>query len=544
MLPHNATPEVSQMARGRLTMDRLQELVRLHRLEVGARERARLLGMSPNTERRYRDAVQKAGLLEGSPNELPELDVLKSAVRLSMPSRIPEQQVSKLEEWRTQIQALMDAGLRAKEIRRRLKESTDFDGTYSQVKRFVRALRRAKGVSAKDVAIPVQTPPGDVVQIDFGYVGKLMDPATRTLRKTWVFVAVLGCSRFMWAKLVFDQKVETWLQLHVDLIEALGGVPHTFVPDNLKAAVIKAAFTASDTTALNRSYRELARHYGFMVDPTPPYSPQKKGKVESGVKYLKNSVLQARDGQDVMEVQRLLDLFLDSDANVRMHGTTQRIPAEELALETPLFHPLPSVRYEPIVWRQAKVLADTHVQFDKRLYSVPWRLVGQQVWVRATQQSVWIYADDERVATHSREDDGHRSTIDAHLPEGRRDLRHRSRKHWETRGDALGEEVGALVRALFDSDDVHYQIRTVQAVVRYLEDFPLERAQAAAKRALFYGVDTYSGIKKILVDALDQQPLPTAVLPVANGTLTEPRFARDVSELVALSGKEFGHEPH
>ncbi len=137
-------------------MDRLQELVRLHRLEVGARERARLLGMSPNTERRYRDAVQKAGLLEGSPSELPELDVLKSAVRLSMPSRIPEQQVSKLEEWRTQIEALMDAGLRAKEIRRRLKESTDFDGTYSQVKRFVRALRRAKGVRRQLSALHVK----------------------------------------------------------------------------------------------------------------------------------------------------------------------------------------------------------------------------------------------------------------------------------------------------------------------------------------------------------------------------------------------------
>ena len=93
------------------------------------------------------------------------------------------------------------------------------------------------------------------------------------IRKAWLFVIVLGYSRKMVARLVFDQKIDTWLECHVQAFKELGGVPRVLVPDNLKAAVIRAAFGVDDEVVLNRSYRELARHYGTMIDPTPPRSP-------------------------------------------------------------------------------------------------------------------------------------------------------------------------------------------------------------------------------------------------------------------------------
>lgn len=533
------------MARRRVSMDRLLELVRLHRLGVAPREVARLLEMSPNTERRYRGALESSGLYDGPAAELPSLSELKAAVGARGATVLPTHQRSQIEGWRPTIEKLMEGKLRPKGIRRRLlEEHPDFPGTYAQVKRLVATIRRARGVRAEDVAIPVETAPGQVVQLDFGYVGKLVDPSTHTLRKAWVFVAVLGYSRAMWAKIVFDQKVTTWIQLHVELFEALGGVPQVMVPDNLKAAVIRAAFTPKDETALNRSYRELARHYGCRIDPTPPYSPQKKGKVESGVKYLKTSVLQDRHGQDAQQVQRLLSDLVANEANQRIHGTTRRIPQELLAHEVGEFRPLPGTRYEPILWRKAKVHTDCHVQFDKRLFSVPWRLVGREVWLLVTSTSLYVYADDTRVATHALHFRGSRSTCEAHLPEHRRDLRHRSREHWEKRADRMGEQVGGLVREIFDSDDVLSQLRTVQAVVTYLEEFPPHRATAAAKRARFYGITGYGAIKKILVKGLDMEPLPTAVMQVS-GQLDAPHFARDLSQLSLLSGWTGGeHEPH
>src|SRR5262249_36229042 len=146
--------------------------------------------------------------------------------------------------------------------------------------------------------------------------------------------------------------------------------------------------------------------------------------------------------------------------------------------------------------------------FDRRLYSVPWQHVGQGVWVRATASTVTIYAADERVATHERRGNSSRSTVDAHLPDDRVPWRHRSRAFWEARADRIAPEVGAYVRAVFDSDDVLSMLRTVQSTVTHLERFPRERAVAACARAAYYGSTSYGAIKNILRQGLDLQPLP------------------------------------
>lgn len=135
------------------------------------------------------------------------------------------------------------------------------------MKRLCARLHQAEGVRAEDVAIPVETGPGEIVHVDFGYVGKLYHPREGVLRKAWVFVMVLGYSRHLFARIVFDQRVETWLRLHQEAFRWFGGVVATVVPDNLKAAVVRAAFAIDGAASLNRSYRELARHYGFKVDP-------------------------------------------------------------------------------------------------------------------------------------------------------------------------------------------------------------------------------------------------------------------------------------
>lgn len=534
------------MAARRIVMHRLEELVRLHRLSVPVREVARLLKMSPRTERRYRQVLSAAGLLHGSTDSLPTVEELKAAVLAAMPApSLPAQQVSAIESWRPQVEGLFAKGLGPRAIYDRLRlEHADFPGSYAQVKRLWRAIKRSRGVQAEDVAIPVETAEGEIAQVDFGYVGKLVDPQTHTLRKAWCFVMVLAFSRKMVVRIVFDQKVETWVRLHVEAFEELGGVPETIVPDNLKAAVVRAAFAIDGPgTALNRTYRELAKHYGFKVDPTPPRAPKKKGKVESAVKYVKGSFFKGREGSDAGEVAKELVRWVDEIADKRVHGTTQRRPGEVFAeVEKQHLRVLPALPYESVTWHEAKVHADTHVSFDGRLYSVPWRLMGRGVWVRATKTTVTIYCDDDRVATHSRRGPGRRSTHEEHLPEHRRDARHRSREYWEQRASSIAPEVATLVREVFDSDDVLLQLRTVQAIVTYLEGFPVERSRAACVRASFYGITSYGGIKQILVKALDREPLPNAVMPKV-GELESPRFARSITELMSVP-VEVSDEPH
>jgi transposase len=517
----------------RTEMDRLQELVRLHRMGVGCREAARLLQMSPNTERQYRLALQKAGLLDGAADALPELEQLKQVVAAQLPPALPPQMKSSVERFEPRVQELLGKGLQARAIYDRLRlEHSDFDGTYWAIKRMCRRLVRARGVRPSDVAIPVETQPGDVAQVDFGYVGRLYDAASGQLRKAWVFVMVLGHSRRMVARLCFDQTLKTWLRLHVEAFAELGGAPHTLVPDNLRAAVVRAAFGVDAAgTALNRSYRELARHYGFKVDPTPIYSPEKKGKVESAVKYVKRNFFAGRDGADFAETAAALGRWVHEIANARVHGTTQKRPADVFeAEEHTALLPLPARRFEPVEWKRALVHRDCHVLLGKRLYSVPWRLVGTTVWVRATAASVEIYADDTRVATHARRGRSPRSTTEQHLPEERAPWRHRSRAFWEQRADLIAPEVGAYIREVFDADDVLSMLRTVQAIVTHLETFPRERSIAACERARFYGSHSYAAIKNMLRQGMDLHPLPAVA--VSAPASAPPRFARSITELL------------
>jgi hypothetical protein len=206
-----------------ITMHRLQELVRLHRLGNGAREVARLLEMSPNTERDYRLALSSAGLLEGDPVQLPELAILRAAIEATRPAKpLALQQTSSVERWRPTIEALANDGASPTAIYDKLRiehKAAGFDGSLSAVKRLYARIRVDQGISPNDVAIPVDTQPGHVGQVDFGSVGKLWDPVTHALRDAFVFVLVLAYSRHQFCKLVFNQKIETWLALHV---EALG----------------------------------------------------------------------------------------------------------------------------------------------------------------------------------------------------------------------------------------------------------------------------------------------------------------------------------
>lgn len=227
------------MSADRIDMHRLQELLRLHRMGTGRREVARLLAMSPNTERVYRHALEKAGLLAGDPTAVPDLEILQSVVREYHPPRVAPQQLSTVDAWLTSIRTMWQRGNHPQAIYDRLRlDDPDFTGSLSAVKRVCLRLKRERGVTAEDVVIPVDTDAGDVAQVDFGYVGKLYDPDDGRMRKAWVFVMTLGYSRHLFARVVFDQRTETWLRLHIEAFHWFGGVPHVIVPDYVPGHVI------------------------------------------------------------------------------------------------------------------------------------------------------------------------------------------------------------------------------------------------------------------------------------------------------------------
>jgi hypothetical protein len=233
---------------------------------------------------------------------------------------------------------------------------------------------------------------------------------------------------------------------------------------------------------------------------------------------------------DVDEDRRQLRRWNEEIADRRRHGTTGRPPIELFEeAERAALLPLPAQRWELVVWKKAILHSDSHVQIDGAFYSAPWRFLHQELWVRCTRHSIAIHHDDEHLWTHARVARGQRSTVEAHLPEHRRDLRHRSREHWMRKARAMGEDVERLAEAVFGSDDVILKLRKVQSIVTHLETFPKERARAAARRALHFGCLEYRGIKDILRKGLDLEPLPGET---QRAWSTGSRFARTPTDFL------------
>ena len=526
------------MRKGFHDMHRLQDLVRLHRQGYGPVDVARLLQIDRKTERKYRSRIREAGLLDGSRDaELPSLEALREAV--VRPAVRPPQERSSIEAHTAEVAAGLRKGLGPTAIHALLMEEvTGYQGSLSAVKRLYKRLKKAHGPSARDVAIPVHTVAGQQAQVDFGYVGLLRDPETGKLRKAWVFVMVLSYSRYLFARVVFDQRINTWLDLHRQAFTAFNGVPKVIVPDNLKAAVIRSVFDAEGMGVLNRDYRELARHYDFTIDPTPAYSPEKKGKVESAVKYLKQAFFKPRVGrfEHLDDANRRLDTWVRDTANQRLHGTTQRRPCEVLVEEHDALQKLPEKPFILVLWHKATVGRNSHVVLGKRYYSVPWVHLGKEAWLKVVGEQVTIYIDDERVADHRTHGPTPWSTVANHLPEGRRDFAERDPNTWYRRADAIHEEVGVYVRAIMESDQVHYPLRRVQSIVRTLEGLSPERAVSVAKHAARYSCYRPDAVRRIAREGLDLVESDHASVSVE--WASNPRYARQVEEF--LRGERYG----
>jgi hypothetical protein len=377
-----------------------------------------------------------------------------------------------------------------------------------------------------DVTVRVETPPGEEAQVDFGYAGRMVDPETGELRKTWVFVMTLSWSRHQYVEFVFDQKVETWLRLHRNAFAFFGGVPERIVIDNLKAGIIRACW---HEPLAQQSYRECAEHYGFLISPCRPRTPRHKGKVEKGgIHYVKRNFLGGREPTTLTQANRDVKRWALTVAGQRIHGTTKERPLERFELERGALRPLPDTPYDMAIWKEVKLHRDCHLVFDQAYYSAPFRLVGQKLWVRGGSQEVQIFTQDyQLVATHTRaQRPGQRQTHTDHLPPhkvpGLMLTRDACRRQASKMGPATRQVVDGLLGHRPED-----RLRTAGRLLRLGDRFGPERLEAACARALRFDDPAYKTIKRILEQELDREDLPSTDPPSAAGT-----FARPPAELV------------
>ncbi len=314
------------------------------------------------------------------------------------------------EPFREIVGAKVYAGLSAQRIYQDLQGEHGFAGGYESVKRMVRRMSAGQDPPFRRM----ECAPGAEAQIDFGSGASIVDPDGKRRRRSHVLRLILSHSRKGYSESVFRQTTDDFIACIENAFWAWGGVPRTLVIDNLKAAVTQADWYDPE---LNPKLVSFCQHYGTVLLPTKPYTPRHKGKIESGVKYVKNNAIKGRTFALLAAQNAHLEKWESSVADQRIHGTTKKQVRQLFeSVERAALLPLPAERFTNFQEAQRVVHRDGHVEVSKAYYSVPPEYVGRTVWARWDSRIVRVFTDVFKpIAIHARSEAGCFSTDSAHL---------------------------------------------------------------------------------------------------------------------------------
>jgi transposase len=312
-------------------------------------------------------------------------------VRPSQPGQTVRYQLGPYVEY---LQKRIDEGvLNASKLYDEIKRQ-GYGGSRSQLRAFVQPFRTLRQSQA---TVRFETKPGQQAQVDWGHFGLINHRGHQ--RRLYAFVMTLGWSRAMYVEFTVSADAAWWLRCHQHAFHFFGGVPQEMLHDNLKTAVLER--DGNGSIHWNPRYLDFADYYGFTPRACQPYRAQTKGKVESGVKYLRRNFWLGLHFVDLWDLNRQVQIWLDTVANVRIHGTTGAMPWLRLAQE-PLQSLLDKPSYDTSLLSQRRSSADCLISYDGNLYSVPAGYHRRLLLVRATEQNeLLIYTTQgDEIARH------------------------------------------------------------------------------------------------------------------------------------------------
>jgi transposase len=353
---------------------------------------------------------------------------------------------------------------------------------------------------------------GEKLFVDFaGQTVKVFDATTGEIREAQIFVAVLGASNYTFAEARWTQTLPDWIHAHVHTFNYLGGAARQTISDKLKAGITKACFFEP---MVNRTYGDLARHYGTAILPARPRKARDKAKVEVGVQVVERWILARLRKQRFFSLAELnaaiRDLLNELNARpMRGFGMSRRELFEQI--ERPALLPLPEAPYEYAEWRRCRVGLDYHVEIQRHYYSVPFHLLRQEVEARITAHTVEIFHRGKRIASHLKSAARHRATTVAeHMPSSHRRYRDWTHERIQREAAAIGINSATFVEVLLNNRPHPEQgFRSCVGVLSLVKRYGPDRVEAACERALLIQARSYSSVVSILKNNLDRRP-PTS----------------------------------
>ena len=282
-----------------------------------------------------------------------------------------------------------------------------------------------------------ETPPGRQAQVDFAHFEVEFDDAPGKPQIVWLFSLVLGHSRYLWARYVVHQDLVSVLRCHMAAFEQLGGVPGEILYDRMKSVVLGEEQEEPAHIVYNAKLLALAKHYGFTPRACRAYRAKTKGKVERPYRYIRQDFFLGRRFRNLEELNAQLTHWLDTVANVRVHGTTQRVVAEHLAEERCALQPLPALAFDAVIRLERRISHDGMVSVAQNLYSVPDGTRRRLVEVQMSPTQVRLYEAGQLIAVHPLLEGRHQRSV----------LRGHRHMHREASRSVVAGEVVTLVRA-------------------------------------------------------------------------------------------------
>jgi transposase len=493
------------MATERLSMRKTREILRQKwALERSHRDIAQSLGMSPGA---IGTTVSRANIAKLDWAQVEELDDQQLETKLygvsaarcrNRPLPPPEYIHGELHKTGVTLQLLHIEYL----------EQNPEGYKYTQFCEHYRRWLKKRGLTMRQIHRA-----GEKTFVDYsGKKPEIIDARTGEATQVEMYVAALGASNYTYAEATMSQKSQDWIASHVRAFEYFGGVTEVVVPDQLKAGVTRPC---RYEPGIQRTYEEMAGHYGTAIAPARPGKSRDKAKVEGAVLVAQRWILARIRNQTFFSLaelnERIAELLEELNARMmKIYGKSRRQLFEEL--DRPALKPLPERRFAYGEWKvDVGVNIDYHIQLDFHYYSAPFQLVGERVDVRFNALLVEIFFKGRRVASHVRSSQrGGFTTDPAHRPKSHREHAQWTPSrlvHW---GSTIGTNTEALIAAILEERPHPEQgYRSCLGILRLGKRYGGERLERASQRALAAKARSYKHVEAILKNGLDRLPLIT-----------------------------------
>lgn len=362
----------------------------------------------------------------------------------------------------------------------------------------------------------IQRKPGEQMEVDWaGQTAAIVDRDTGEIIPVYIFVAALPSSEYAYVEGFLSQNQESWIAAHVHAFTHLGGVPKTIIPDNLKTGVEKSSWYSP---VINKTYHEMAEHYGTAVIPARVRKPKDKPSVESTVGFISTWIIAALRNQTFFTLDELNDAIYEKLAELNSRPFQKRTGSRLSAFldeEKYALQPLPASPYELATWKVATVQFNYHISLERMHYSVPYEYIKHKVDVRMTKGVIEIFFNHHRICSHPRlyGRPGQYHTVQDHMPD-----KHKQYVQWNTErflswARSVGPSTTVVIQAIMAYHRIEQQgYKACMGVLKLADRYSLVRLEAACSRALSYTPNpSYKNIHTILKSGQDMVAAEAAV---------------------------------